>query len=877
MAFTIAPSKVLILAVVLLSLFTQSVTAIVRTYYIAAEEIDWDYASTGTNLLHCTPFSLDAMANVFMRQGDGFIGKTYMKAVFRGYTDDTYTTPIPVTDTNGFMGPVIKAEVGDSIVVVFQNNAGVPYSVHPHGVTYDKDNEGALYGVGGAGSAISPGEGFTYTWNVEETSGPGPSDGQCILWAYHSHVLPEIDMYAGLVGPLVICNNGTLNEDGTPIDGVQEVFSYFSVTDENASHYIQDNLHGKGWSASNEHIKPKQDVIDALVDSDDFAESNLMHNINGYMFGNNYDVICARKVVRWYVFAYGTEVDLHTAHWHGATVLTDGHRSDVIELLPATFRTVELTADSAGEWIFHCHVNDHNMGGMSQMVAVLDPTDPHCISNDITSVEVQNRLRAERVNGAAERCVPVNSNYTVTLPVPQPLGFIGDEVYMSEPYEDFMKDTMWIFQDLAQYGRYLSCPAPKYCNPQYFSIQDDIVDYGLAFGLSVIAAAATLIGGALPFFPCIKKDNGLLLSGMMALAVGVMIWIGLVELYFEGLEYLCCSDTNDYPYYMVGLFFAGVFIMVFLDILIAWVSAGMPIRTFSAWVKSNLPKKLRRQKILSTDHESYHSPRHSMSSQQPAPIGGKKDYGVKNSSVIVVEESQIPDVQSDMQLNNSMRKRSVESNKVSCSDDCAGCDQCVDTGAYETRVHDNEGSSSDNASFKHHDTENSDVLKSKSEVEKEKNRLLHSGVLTAIALAIHNFPEGAAAFFAASADRSLGIGLCVALVMHNIPEGFMVSMPIYVSTGSKFKGMLWATLSGLFAIIGAFFAWLITDSNISAEFFGIIFAMTSGLLVYIAVVHLVPLMLSYDPYHGRWSGAWVLVGMFVMAITLAVVGANSGS
>lgn len=126
-----------------------------------------------------------------------------------------------------------------------------------------------------------------------------------------------------------------------------------------------------------EHAQPIKHFKGAklldLVKDEDFAESNLMHNIHGYMYGNNMDVLCKNHKVRWYVvlpcanratlhigwfdgsfvravrrylLAFGTEVDLHTAHWHGLTVLSDGHRMDVIELLPATFRTVELVCES---------------------------------------------------------------------------------------------------------------------------------------------------------------------------------------------------------------------------------------------------------------------------------------------------------------------------------------------------------------------------------------------------------------------------------------------------------------------------------------------------------------------------------------------------
>ena len=68
--------------------------------------------------------------------------------------------------------------------------------------------------------------------------------------------------------------------------------------------------------------------------------------------------------VRWYLVAMGTEVDLHTAHWHGSTVLHSGQRKDVLELMPGSSKTVDMRPDSAGTWLYHCHVNDHIKAGM---------------------------------------------------------------------------------------------------------------------------------------------------------------------------------------------------------------------------------------------------------------------------------------------------------------------------------------------------------------------------------------------------------------------------------------------------------------------------------------------------------------------------------
>jgi len=129
----------------------------VRTYYIAADEIDWDYAPQRRNLITGEPFG--DTESVFVKPGPDRIGSVYKKAVYREYKDGSFTTLKGRPERwqhLGLLGPVIRAEVGDTIRVVFKNHASRPYSVHPHGVFYAKDSEGAPYndGTSGAGAQL---------------------------------------------------------------------------------------------------------------------------------------------------------------------------------------------------------------------------------------------------------------------------------------------------------------------------------------------------------------------------------------------------------------------------------------------------------------------------------------------------------------------------------------------------------------------------------------------------------------------------------------------------------------------------------------------------------------------------------------------------
>ena len=337
-----------------------------RTYYISADQVDWNYAPAGMNEITGKPF--DDVADTYVKTGPGRIGSTYEKCLYRGYTDGTFAHLKARASEDrylGLLGPVIRAEVGDTIKVVFRNTCPFPASVHPHGVFYAKSSEGAPYNDGTHGAkkaddAVPTGGTHTYVWEVPPRAGPGPDDGSSVMWMYHSHTDEVSDTYAGLMGPMEITRRGMARPDGSPKDVDREIFALFSVMNENQSPFLDANI--KRFAEP-----PAPDP-----DDEDFQESNLMHSINGYVFGNQPMITMHRgEHVRWYVMSMGTEVDLHTPHWHGNTVTVNGMRMDVVSLLPATMVVADMVPDDAGIWLFHCHVNDHIRAGMLTRYKVL--------------------------------------------------------------------------------------------------------------------------------------------------------------------------------------------------------------------------------------------------------------------------------------------------------------------------------------------------------------------------------------------------------------------------------------------------------------------------------------------------------------------------
>lgn len=147
-----------------------------------------------------------------------------------------------------------------------------------------------------------------------------------------------------------------------------------------------------------------------------------------------------------------------------------------------------------------------------------------------------------------------------------------------------------------------------------------------------------------------------------------------------------------------------------------------------------------------------------------------------------------------------------------------------------------------------------------------KSKLMRMGTFTALAIAIHNFPEGMATFTSAIKDPSLGIAIATAIAIHNIPEGIAVSMPVYYATGDKKKAFKLSFLSGLSEPIGAVIGYLILYKFFNDVVFGVLFALVAGIMVFISVDELLPTAREYGEPHLSIYG--MVAGMMVMAVSL---------
>ncbi|XP_007938398.2 ceruloplasmin [Orycteropus afer afer] len=380
--------KILLLGIFLF-LYSTSAWAKDRHYYIGIIETTWDYAvDNGEKKL----ISVDKEhSDIYLQNGPDRIGRVYKKALYLQYTDGTFRTVVEKPRWLGFLGPIIKAETGDKVFVHLKNSASRPYTFHPHGVTYYKEHEGAIYpdnttGVQKADDKVYPGEQYQYILHATEEQSPGEADSNCVTRIYHSHIDAPRDIASGLIGPLIFCKKDSLDKEKEKnID--QEFVVMFSVADENFSWYLDDNI--KTYCSKPEKVDK---------DNEDFQESNRMYSVNGYSFGTLPGLtMCAEDRVKWYLFGMGNEVDVHAAFFHGQVLTNKNYRVDTINLFPATLFDAFMVAQNPGEWMLSCQNLNHLKAGLQAFFQVQDCKNSS-LENDAVGKDVrQYYIAAEEI------------------------------------------------------------------------------------------------------------------------------------------------------------------------------------------------------------------------------------------------------------------------------------------------------------------------------------------------------------------------------------------------------------------------------------------------------------------------------------------------
>ncbi|XP_062440368.1 coagulation factor VIII [Rhea pennata] len=320
------------------------------THYIAAEEMDWDYAPV-------KPASLDRnTTSLFLEPGPQRIGSKYKKVMFVEYEDATFKKrKVSAQPDKGILGPVLKGEVGDQLKIVFRNLASRPYNIYPHGLTSVRP-----YHAMKASEArdvkdipVLPGQSFTYSWRVTTEDGPTQADPRCLTRFYYSSIDPTRDTASGLIGPLLICFKKSMDQRGNQMMSDETRLVLFSVFDENRSWYLAENI--QRFCTDPAHV----DMQDP-----EFYTSNVMHTINGFVFDNLQLNLCLNEVVYWYVLSVGAQTDFLSVFFMGNTFKRNMVFEDVLTLFPFSGETVFMSLEKPGIWMLGCLNPDFRDRGM---------------------------------------------------------------------------------------------------------------------------------------------------------------------------------------------------------------------------------------------------------------------------------------------------------------------------------------------------------------------------------------------------------------------------------------------------------------------------------------------------------------------------------
>ncbi|MDH6109829.1 FtsP/CotA-like multicopper oxidase with cupredoxin domain [Kitasatospora sp. MAP12-15] len=312
----------------------------VREYWVQAESFEHNAVPNGYDGMMGTRYTAEQT--------------TFWAIGFRAYTPNfgaplpADTSPTGIGTNSGIPGPVLRAHVGDTLIVHFRNNDAHyqwPHSMHPHGVRYDGNNDGGWLAddPAHAGTAIPYGGTYTYTWTALPSS--------VGTWPYHDHSIPQTCPAPASTTAAAAPHAGMAMGAG---GGVMEIgaelglFGIIAVTDAHTP------------PVDREFILFFHDAYAADVPA--LAQDTDM--FNGGAFLDNTPTFTARngERIRWRIAALGKE--FHVFHLHGHRWLRGDRFVDSEILGPSTTLTVEYTENNPGDWIYHCHVTDHMMGGM---------------------------------------------------------------------------------------------------------------------------------------------------------------------------------------------------------------------------------------------------------------------------------------------------------------------------------------------------------------------------------------------------------------------------------------------------------------------------------------------------------------------------------
>ncbi|XP_048885551.1 coagulation factor VIII isoform X2 [Brienomyrus brachyistius] len=333
--------------IILLSSCVDLSRSVVRELYIASEEIAWDYRGSD---------NLDTRSDQRRQLNSRDGSELYVKAIYREYTDATFSTLKARPSSNGIQGPTIRAEVNDKVVVHFKNFASQSYSINPIGISYWKQSEGVGYDDATSAQekeddAVVSGGYYRYVWDILPADGPTTTDPDCLTYSYSSQVDVVRDVNSGLIGAFLICKAGSLTSDGH--QKIPEYILLFAVFDESRSWY------GESGMSLERFQKTRQ--------------KKLYHTINGYVNSTLPGLkICQKSNVFWHLIGMGSSSEIHSIYFQKHTLQVKNHRKVFLEMTPMTFVTAEMKPVGVGNYMISCQIHSHQLAGMNAQFTVED-------------------------------------------------------------------------------------------------------------------------------------------------------------------------------------------------------------------------------------------------------------------------------------------------------------------------------------------------------------------------------------------------------------------------------------------------------------------------------------------------------------------------
>lgn len=366
----------------------------------------------------------------------------------------------------------------------------------------------------------------------------------------------------------------------------------------------------------------------------------------------------------------------------------------------------------------------------------------------------------------------------------------------------------------------------------------------MALGLVCGAGAATALGAAVVFFPSlVKLASRRVLAASLGLSAGVMTYVSFVEIFVKSVDgFIGAGIDPDLSYIYATLsFFGGVLFMMVVDVCV---------------------------RCLSGDHH-HHDHEDIQNTAKQDECGGEReceDHDVVSPHCVGCSGDPVGELNEWQQrAEEELQGRGDAQTKTSAT-----------IGSNEIGAADDADQSDGNNSDAFKETERKDESENKVVFENtpmsaklEQKKLVKMGLSTAVAIALHNFPEGLATFVAALDDPSVGAVLAIAIGIHNVPEGLCVALPIYYATGNRCKAFMWGCLSGISEPIAALLGWAVLANAMSDNVYAILFGLVSGMMVIISMKELVPTAHRYDPEDTVVTLS-LIGGMVIIALSLVL-------